>query len=330
MINKQKFKIILLIAGFIIFCALIYRVGPTKLYHHLYILKWKLFLLLLPYILVYILDTLGWKYAFKENSTNFKNLFMVRLAGESLNMIIPSAYFAGEPVKAYFLKRYNIPMVDGIASIVISKAIMIITQILFVMFGVVFLLFKSNISGFNLISSIAITLLGVPLIMFIIFIQKRGIFSFLLKILRMLRIRIRYIEERANRLRELDERIFQFYSYNKKRFFISFAFFFLGWIAGMIEVFLILYLLGVPIDYLSIYIIESLSTAAKGITSFIPGSVGGQEGGIIMIFITLKLSVGIALTFAILRRLRELIWIAAGLFILSRLEWMIAESPIKE
>jgi uncharacterized protein (TIRG00374 family) len=329
-IGKKKLKILLLIAGFILLCVLIYKVGPASIYLHLSLLKWKISLLLLPYTLVFVLDTLGWKYSFRERKTSFKNLLAVRLAGESVNIIIPSASFAGEPVKAYFLKRHNIPMVDGIASVVISRAIMTITQIIFVMLGVGFMLFKLNISGSRLISSIAITLLGIPIILFIIFIQKRGLFASLLKLLRIFRIRLRYIEDREHKLKELDESIFQFYSHNKKSFFISFTFYFLGWIAGMIEVFLILYLLDIPIDLISTYIIESLSTVARGITSFIPGSVGGQEGGIIMIFMSLELSASVALTFGILRRLRELIWITAGLFILSKLEWAIAESTTEE
>jgi glycosyltransferase 2 family protein len=324
--GKRKLKILLLIAGFIILCVLVYKVGPASIYLHLSLLKWKISLLLLPYSLVFILDTLGWKYSFKERKTSFKDLLAVRLAGESINMIIPSAYFAGEPVKAYFLKRHNIPMVDGIASVVISRTIMTIAQIIFVMIGVAFLLYKLNVSGSRLISSIVITLLGIPIIMLIMFIQKRGLFTTLLRLLKVFRIRISYIEDRGHKLKELDESIFQFYSCNKKSFFISFAFYFLGWIAGMTEVFLILYLLGIPIDFISTYIIESLSTVAKGITSFIPGSVGGQEGGIVAIFMSLKLSASVALTFGILRRLRELIWITAGLFILSKLEWAVAES----
>jgi len=221
-------------------------------------------------------------------------------------------------------------MVEGMASVVISRAIMTMAQILFVMIGVVFLLYKLNVSGSRLISSIAIILLGIPIIMFIIFIQKQGVFAFLLKLLRLFRIKIRYIYEREERLIELDKNIYQFYSHNKKKAFYSFIYYFLGWMAGLIEVFLILYLLNIPVDTVSTYIIESLSTAAKGVTSFIPGSIGGQEGGIIAIFVSLKLSASIALTFGILKRFRELIWTGAGLFVLSRLEWAIAESPLLE
>ncbi len=244
-----------------------------------------------------------------------------------MNSIIPSANFAGEPIKAYFLKKHNISMIDGMASVVISKTMMMVTQIIFVMIGVLFFLYELNVSSTRFICSIAIILLGIPVIIFVIFIQKHGLFAFLLKLLRILRIRIRYIEEREARLRELDENIYQYYIHNKMKAFYSFVCFLLGWLAGLLEVFLILYLLNIPIDTVSVYVIESLSTVAKGITSFIPGSIGGQEGGIIAIFTSLKLGAGVALTFGILRRFRELIWTGIGLFVLSKLEWAVAEQP---
>ncbi|MCR4290825.1 MAG: flippase-like domain-containing protein [Candidatus Scalindua sp.] len=322
--NKQKLKILLLVIGFSAFLVLVYVVGPAKIYQHFCILKWKMFLLLIPYTLVFVFDTLGWHYSFRERKISFKNLLTIRLAGETVNMIVPSAYFAGEPVKAYFLKRHNISMVDGMASVVISRTIMTIAEILFVILGVQFLILKLNLSSIQLIGSIGITLLGVPIIVFIIFIQKRGFFSIVLKILQKFGLNIQYLNEREHRLKELDQSIQQFYSEKPKSFIISFVFYFLGWIVGMAEVFLILYFLDIPIDILSAYIVESLSTVSRAITSFIPGSIGGQEGGLIGIFMILNLSASVALTFGILRRLRELIWIAAGLIVLSKLEWTMA------
>ncbi|GJQ59962.1 MAG: TIGR00374 family protein [Candidatus Scalindua sp. AMX11] len=330
MVQKKRVKILLLLIGFSIFCVLIYKVGVTNIYQHLSLLKWKILILLLPFSLVFCLDTLGWKYSFKETNLRFKNLFTIRLAGEAINMIIPSANLAGEPVKAYLLQKHNVPMVEGIASVVISKALMTISQIVFVMIGVGFLLFQLNISGSRLISTIAITLLGIPVIVLILFIQKRGIFSSLLGLLRLFKIKIRYLEENVGRLKALDENILDFYRNYKKNFCLAVTFYFFGWIAGLIEVFLVLNFLGYHVGFFPTYIIESLSTVAKGITSFIPGSVGGQEGGIIMIFSCLKLSVSIGLTLCILRRLRELIWAAAGLILLSKLEWTLAETSKEE
>ena len=123
--NKKIFKLILLIVGCAIFSVLVYEVGPSTIYHQLIVLKWKVLLLLLPFSLVFVLDTMGWKYAFTNSKISFKDLFLIRIAGESLNWIIPSANFAGEPMKAYFLKKHNIPMAEGMASVVISKTILL-------------------------------------------------------------------------------------------------------------------------------------------------------------------------------------------------------------
>ena len=66
LVNKKKFKILLLIVGCAIFCILVYEVGPSTIYHQLIVIKWKILLLLLPFLLVFVLDTLGWKYAFTK------------------------------------------------------------------------------------------------------------------------------------------------------------------------------------------------------------------------------------------------------------------------
>ena len=72
-------------------------------------------------------------------------------------------------------------------------------------------------------------------------------------------------------------------------------------------------------------------------TSVIKAKIGmtkkqnnGSMASIITIFVNLKLGIGVVLTFGILRKFRELIFIGAILFILSKLEWSIAEYKIKK
>ena len=59
-----------------------------------------------------------------------------RTAGEVVNMTTPTAYVGGEPLKAFLLKRHQIPMVDGLASVVIAKTIMTLAQVLFILVGI--------------------------------------------------------------------------------------------------------------------------------------------------------------------------------------------------
>jgi uncharacterized membrane protein YbhN (UPF0104 family) len=148
-------------------------------------------------------------------------------------------------------------------------------------------------------------------------IQRRGLFSGLLGLLRRARMRVRYLESREDRLRELDRTILQFYRQDRRSFYLSTLLFFLGWLAEALEVFVIMSCLGVPIDARQALAIAGLSVFIKGGTFFIPGSIGAQEGGNLMLLLAFGHTEVTGMTFALLRRFRELVWIGIGLLILA-------------
>ena len=47
----------------------------------------------------------------------------------------PAAYVGGEPLKAYLLKPYGVPMVEGMASVITAKTTMTLAQVLFILLG---------------------------------------------------------------------------------------------------------------------------------------------------------------------------------------------------
>jgi hypothetical protein len=63
--------------------------------------------------------------------------------------------------------------------------------------------------------------------------------------------------------------------------------------------------------------IAGLSVFIKGGTFFIPGSIGAQEGGNLMLLLAFGYTEVTGMTFALLRRFRELVWIGIGLLILA-------------
>ena len=93
--------------------------------------------------------------------------------------------------------------------------------------------------------------------------------------------------------------------------------FFLGWMAEALEVYVIIYYLGGPAMALSAISIGALSVFIKGGTFFIPGSLGAQDGGNMLLLRAFGYSDVTGITFALLRRFRELVWIGLGLFCLT-------------
>jgi hypothetical protein len=82
-------------------------------------------------------------------------------------------------------------------------------------------------------------------------------------------------------------------------------------------VLVIVYFLGGPTHLLSAISIGALSVFIKGSTFFIPGSLGAQDGGNLLLFKAFGYSDVTGITFALLRRFRELVWIGVGLLCLA-------------
>jgi hypothetical protein len=92
----------------------------------------------------------------------------------------------------------------------------------------------------------------------------------------------------------------------------------LGLVLGTIEIYLVVRLLGLPISPLAAFAIGALGTAVKFFSFMVPASLGALEGGNVAIFAAFGLGGTAGLTYSLVRRLREIVWIAAG-FLASHL-----------
>ena len=81
--------------------------------------------------------------------------------------------------------------------------------------------------------------------------------------------------------------------------------------------YVIIHYLGGPAMALSAIAIGGLSVFIKGGTFFIPGSLGAQDGGNLLLLKAFGYSDVTGITFALLRRFRELVWIRLGLLCLA-------------
>src|SRR5690606_20884492 len=88
---------------------------------------------LLPFSLVYVVDTVAWGQAFADGRpVSFGRMFRIRWAGESVNNVVPSAYVGGEVVKAHLLCRRGVPVKTATASTVLSKTAQSVAQVAFI------------------------------------------------------------------------------------------------------------------------------------------------------------------------------------------------------
>ncbi len=316
-------KAALFLLGALTLSALIWHIGIDRIYGAVAQLGPAAMLaILLPSLLMYVLEAYGWRVTLGAwaKDVPFWRLLAIRTAGEVVNMTTPTAYVGGEPLKAFLLKRQGVPLVEGLASVVTAKTTMTIAQILFILAGIglgFWLLEAGGSAG----QTITAGLVSVGLLLFgvgaFVLVQRHGMFSWILKILRFIGLRLQSLESREQKLLELDRTIAHFYSHRRSAFLLSTGLFLLGWLAEALEVFVMVLCLGQPITVLSAVAIGALSVFIKGGTFFIPGSLGAQDAGNLFLLTTFGYGDVTGITFALLRRFREFVWIALGLACLA-------------
>ena len=314
---SRRLRTLLLILGVALLALVIAQVGLRTLVDQVRALSWRLPLLLIPYALVTLLDTMGWKYAFgaQTGKLRFGPLLASRIAGEAVNLTMPSASLAGEPVKAYLLRRW-IPLDEGIASVVIAKTVITLAQIPFALSGVALAVFVLTVPPRMIWALVAALVLGSAFTLVFYRIQIRGFFRWLLGILDRLNWCPAFLDARRGRLFALDRRIANFYQSHPREFGLSFIFHLLGWVTQSLEVYLALWLLGLSVTLAVAIAIEVLASVLKQAAFIVPGNLGVQEGGNVVIFAAFGFGAGTGLTFSLIRRLRELFFSGLGWLIL--------------
>ena len=317
-------KAALLLLGALTFSVLVWHIGIGRIYEAVTQLgPAAMLVILLPSLLMYILEAYGWLVTLGAWATNvpFWRVLAIRTAGEVVNMTTP-AYVGGEPLKAFLLKRQGVPIVEGLASVVTAKTTMTIAQILFILSGIglaFWLLGSGGSAGQTAMAGlVSVGLLGFGVGAFVV-VQRQGMFGWILKVLRRLGLRIQYLESREQQLLDLDRTIAGFYATQRSAFLLSTGLFLLGWLAEALEVFVMILCLGQPITVLSALAIGALAVLIKGGTFFIPGSLGAQDAGNLLLLTAFGYGDVTGITFALLRRFREFVWIAIGLACLALL-----------
>lgn len=306
---------IFLILGLGLFAWFLYRAGPVQILDHVTGLGWKALIVPCPYLLVYLLDTWGWRMAFGRYAgrvPSYRMLFRVRWASESINSIIPSAYLGGEVLKVYLLHKRGVSGLVAGTSVVASKTCQALGQVMFIGLGALAALPHLTPGSGVQMGMGAITLVAFLGVVCLFLLQRQGMFTGLQAVLARLSIRLKVLEKNRETLQRLDQQVFEFYRKDRVRFFQCNMVYLAGWLADAVEIYVVCHVLGLPLDWTEALAIESFISVAKAIGFFVPASLGVQESGVVLLFHIFALPATVGATYAILRRGRELIYVLIG------------------
>jgi uncharacterized protein (TIRG00374 family) len=309
-------RVLFLLLGMGLLVVIVTQVDLAKVKTYLAEMGWAFPLIFLPYIVVYCCDTLGWRLAFGPSlSVPFHILFLTRVGGEAVNNLTPFAYLGGEPVKAHLLTRFQVPIIRGMAASIIAKLLISISQFIFVVLGGILALSYLATRPDLLWPLVTVTVVVGILLTGLAYGLRVGLFTMLFSVLDHWKLTPSFMERWRAHLRQLDETIVQFYDCYPSHLILSLGLHFAGWLLGALEVLAIFYAAGISLSVAEAIAIEALASVVKAVAFFIPGSLGVQDGGTVLLLAVFGYPSSFGLTFSLVRRLRELLWIGFGLVI---------------
>ena len=94
-----------------------------------------------------------------------------------------------------------------------------------------------------------------------------------------------------------------------------------GWIIGVAEVLIVFACMGHPVSVAEAVVIESLLHAIRGAAFAIPGALGAQEGGLVLLCAAFGIPPEQAIALSLVKRAADLVLGVPGLLGWQRLEW---------
>src|SRR6266702_4923653 len=140
--RRLGIQLVAFLGGLGLLGVLVRNCGGAEVAGHLRQIGWLAPFLPLPYIAILVCDTKGWACAIpptaQAHAVPLWYLSLARLAGEAINDLTPTASIGGEPVKVYLLRAHGLTTDAGLASVVVAKTTLTISQVVFILLGLPF------------------------------------------------------------------------------------------------------------------------------------------------------------------------------------------------
>lgn len=246
-------------------------------------------------------------------------ILVIRWVGESVNSLLPVAQVGGDVVRARLAaKRNGLPRSTAGAATVVDFTLALVAQAAFSFAGVGLLLARTGLSEPVAAFTIAL-LVGAILVYALHMLPKMGLFGLLARLVGKIARNDEKLRSLTGGVHALDQQIVELHRRGPDiliAFFLKLA----GWVLRVLETWLVLRFMGYPISFDDAYIIESLTAAVRSAAFFMPGGLGLQEGGIMVLGHIMGLPPNAALGLAVVKRVREIATGVPGLATWSYME----------
>ncbi len=260
----------------------------------------------------------GWRQLVVPLSPGRPRVFLfIRWIREAINVLLPVASVGGDLVGGRILTFWGVPGGLAGASILVDLLLQACAQVLFTLAG--FALLLAGNRGGDIATWVIVGLIAAAAGLGGFYIAQRfGLFDFFERL--MLKAAARWPKASFGGELRLHQNIQAIYA-DRKAIIEAFLLHAIAWFIGTAEIWIALTCMGADPTIAESLVLESLGQAVRGAVFPVPGALGVQEGGFLLLGQLYGLSPEIALALSLVKRVPDVVLGVPGL-----VAWHILES----
>lgn len=316
-----------------------FDVSFYELWQHLCRAGYWLIPIIGVWVIIYGINALAWQCTIKGSISegehvSFLRIYKLTIIGYALNYATPVGGLGGEPYRIMALSR-DISK-EHASSSVILYAMMHIFAHFWLWFTSIFFYLGLVLIGDLPFNNTVATIFGLIAVLFAVFLYlfikgfRHGLVVNMMKLLGKIpglkKWSARMLTEHGDTFRNIDTQIAALHKKDKKLFYSSLLLEYVSRIVQSLEVMFMLLLFGIDcgggLEGLSLTFVHSIlivafTTFFANLIGFLPMQLGVQEGGFAISIYALGLSAALGIFVSIICRVREILWIIAGVLLMK-------------
>src|ERR1700730_12446773 len=306
-------------AGAALFAGLLIRQGASQVGAAFATAGWGIAAVVAYHLIPIFLDAVAWWVLFpRSDRLPLRKLFWMRWVGESVSTLVPLAAVGGDIVRARLAAINGVPLPISAGSVLVDITLGVFTQAGFTMLGLALLVDATGQKSFVRPTLLG-TLIGILAVAGFYFAQRLGMFRFLGLLVARLAQSPEW-EALVPSGETLDRAIRGLYA-RRRAVAMCCAWTIISLVGGSGEIWIALHALGLPATLINALILQSMALTIRSAAFAVPGGLGVQEGGYLVVGNLLGIPGNAAFALSLIARVRELALGIPGL-----ISWQIFEA----
>ncbi len=244
------------------------------------------------------------------------SLFRAKIIGDTLNALIPTASVGGDAARAFLVRRHA-PLEEAIPGVLVDKTVEFAAGSLFLATGFLLSLLFVDLPGW-MDAVAAACLAGMAFgVAALVLLQKKGAAWTLDRLGRLVPGVRRFVARKEDGVRALDRNLRLVCGRLDARTGAAAALHFAARVLGAGEVLIVMRVLGSPVPFIEAVFIAAGVSIVNTALFVVPGHLGVMESAHVLILRSLGFAAETGLGVGLIRRLRKIATMAAGLALLS-------------